>query len=556
MSDNEISKAYVRALFAAAGITPKALEKVRVGIADSTSELVPGHSYLKKYVALIREGIEKAGGTPFAFPVMALCDGIVQGKGMHAVLPSREIIAATIETTCLAYDFDALVMVGACDKIIPGMLLAAARLDKPTIFFTGGLMKAGTFEGKTVVACDVKEGIGQAIKNEISLAQLGDLEKAACPGPGVCNMMGTANTMRCLTEAAGLCFEKNSTMVFDHPDLDKMALKVGKRIVDLQKNGKSFRDFMTGGTLRNMVTIGQALGGSTNMVLHLIALAKELGDDLDFDQINKIGKATPLLCKLKPSSEYTVSDFGKAGGVSAICNAIAKNLDLSALTIEGSPLADKIKNGPLPDGKVIRTVSNPLETAGGIVTLKGNLAPDGALVKRSGVESAMRKHKGPARVFDCEEDVKEVLLKGGVNPGDVLVIRYEGPQGGPGMRELSIPAAVLVGLGLHASVAMITDGRFSGATRGPCVGYVCPEAWLGGPIALVKDGDIIEIDIDKELVELKVSDTELAKRKAAWKKPDKKRPGGFLGLYGNLALPANMGAGLLSKTDNKWKGQR
>ncbi len=541
MSDEMLGQAYRRALFGSLGRTAADLEKVRVGIVDSYSELVPGHAPLRESVELVKRGVREAGGEPYVFQTIALCDGIVQGSGMHAVLPSRDVIAASIELTVRAYAFDALVMMGACDKIVPGMLMAAARLNKPTLFFTGGLMAAGTHLGRRVVACDVKEGIGRAGRGELSLDELMALERAACPGPGVCNMMGTANSMRCLVEGAGLSLPGNATALAGSERLHGLAIEAGRCAVAIEQRGVRFRDQVTPRSLRNMVTLGQAFGGSTNIVLHLIALAREIGDDLGFEDFARIGRQTPLLCRFKPSSDWTVSDLDTVGGVSGLLRALADQLDLSMPTVEGGTLADRVSSAPPADQKILRSPEAPLESEGGIVILNGNLAPAGAVVKASGVSPGMRRHVGPARVFECEEDVRDVLLHGGVNPGDVLVVRYEGPRGGPGMRELSIPAAVLVGLGLHTSVAMVTDGRFSGATRGPCVGYVSPEAWEGGPLALVEEGDAIIIDIAGRGLELQVSKEELDRRRNRWQRPAKERPGGFLGLYAELAEPATEG---------------
>ena len=545
MADEKISQAYRRALFGAAGFKPEDLEKIRVGIANAHSELVPGHAGLNVLVDEVRRGVKEAGGTPFVFPTPALCDGIVQGAGMHAVLPSREAVAAAVELTDRAYDFDALVLVGSCDKILPGMLMAAARLDKPTVFVTGGLMQPGTFQGKTVVASDVKEGIGRARKGELDFEQLRELEKAACPGAGICNMMGTANSLCCVIEGAGLSLPGNATCSASGEPILEIALAAGKQAVNNAGTGLTFRRQMTAGNLRNMVALAQAFGGSTNLVLHLIALARELDDPLSYDDFDAIGKQTPLLCRFKPTSQWTVSDFGKAGGVGTLLGALADRLDLTVPAVEGRTLADRAAQAKAPDGQVIRPVENPIANHGGIVVLRGSLAPDGAVVKASGVAKAMHRHEGGARVFDCEQDVQHELLDGGVKPGDVLVVRYEGPRGGPGMRELSIPAAVMVGLGLENSVAMITDGRFSGATRGPCIGYVCPEAWEGGPIALVKNGDRIRIDLAAQTLEILVPENEMERRRAAWKRPDKKRQSGFLGLYGALAQPATEGARLI-----------
>jgi dihydroxy-acid dehydratase len=520
--------------------------------------MVPGHAHLDQVAEAVAEGVRAVGGIPLIFGTIALCDGICQGRGMHAVLPSRDVIAASVELTARAHSLDALVCLASCDKIIPGMLLAAARLDLPVLFVTGGLMAEGQWRGGRVVASDVKEAIGRARRGEITLDQLRELERAACPGPGVCNMMGTANTMCVAIEAAGLSLPGNATIAAMragsrevNPNLLALACTAGRRIVEelpadvSHPAGMTFRDVMTLTTLRNLVSVVQAIGGSTNLVLHLMALATELGIPLTLDDWDDIGRATPLLCKFKPASARTVSDFGRAGGVLALLNSLAPLLDLSGPTAHGVSLAQLAAQAEVALPDVIRPLDDPLAVTGGIVVLRGNLAPDGAVVKASGVPSAMLSHVGPARVFDCEEDVQECLLGGRVQPGDVLVVRYEGPRGGPGMRELSLPAAILVGMGLGDAVAMVTDGRFSGATRGPCVGHVCPEAALGSPLAALRDGDVIEIDIPNRVLSVRLSDAELNDRLAGWTPPVREIPPGFLRLYVDRVGPASQGAVLV-----------
>ena len=545
-------RAYARSLYHASGIeigaAPEAAQPL-IGIANSWTELVPGHVHLDRVAESVAEGVRAAGGIPLTFNTIALCDGICQGEGMHAVLPSREVIAASVELTVRAYGFDALVCLASCDKIVPGMLLAAARLNLPTVFVTGGLMGEGEWQGRRVVASDVKEGIGRAQRGEISPEELRQLEQAACPGPGVCNMMGTANSMCVAVEAAGLSLPGNATMSATcggsdqvNPDLLALAAGAGWHAVDGAAAGLCFRDVVTAMTLRNLVTVVQAIGGSTNMVLHLMALATELGSPLCLDDWDVIGRQTPLLAKFKPASALTVSDLGRAGGVPALLKRLAPLLDLDGATAYGLTLAYVAERAILQDPTVLRPLDDPLALQGGIVVLRGNLAPDGAVVKVSGVPPAMHHHVGPARVFDSEEAVQDCLLGGRVQPGDVLVVRYEGPRGGPGMRELSLPAAILVGMGLGDSVAMVTDGRFSGATRGPCVGHVCPEAALGGPLAAVCDGDWIEIDIPKRILAVRLSDAELAARLEGWSPPVKQVPPGFLRLYADRVGPASRGA--------------
>ncbi|MGC9348941.1 MAG: dihydroxy-acid dehydratase [Anaerolineae bacterium] len=551
MKQTRMTGAYKRGLYHACGVD-EVEDKPLVGIANSWNELVPGHVHLNQVAEAIKTGVRAGGAIPLEFDTIALCDGICQGRGMHAVLPSREVIAASVELTARAYGLDALVCLASCDKVVPGMLMAAARLNLPTIFVTGGLMAEGQWRGERLVTSDVKEAIGRANRGEITPEELHEIEIAACPGPGVCNMMGTANTMCVIVEATGLSLPGNATIaatngqVEINPALLSLASEAGKRLVSSLTDSVTFGEIMTPATLRNLVTVVQAIGGSTNLVLHLAALSTELGSSVTLDDWDAIGRRTPLLAKFKPTSPRSVSDFGRAGGVAALLKQLAPLLDLSAPTAYGTPLAQTIAQASNRLPGVIHSLEDPLEPAGGIVILRGNLAPEGAVVKASGVSPAMRQHIGRARVFDSEEDVQECLLDGGVHPGDVLVVRYEGPRGGPGMRELSLPAAILVGMGLAESVAMITDGRFSGATRGPCVGHVCPEAALGGPLAILQDGDVIEIDIPNRVLNVHLSDGELQRRLEAWRPPIKDIPTGFLRLYASHAGPASRGAVLES----------
>jgi len=548
MKRRELTGAYARGLYHACGVND--IEgRPLVGLANSWSQMVPGHLHLDRLAEAVADGVRAAGGTPRIFNTMALCDGICQGAGMHAVLPSRDVVAASVELTARAYGLDALVCLASCDKIVPGMLMAAARLDVPTIFVTGGLMAEGEWRGARVVTSDVKEAIGRANRGEITLDELGEIERAACCGPGICNMMGTANTACVVVEAAGLSLPGNATIAATrppshevNPDLLSLAAEAGRRVLDAVAAGLTFCDVVTMSTLRNAIAVVQAIGGSTNLVLHLAALATELGHALALDDWDRIGQRTPLLCKFKPASPYTVSDFGRAGGVAALLKRLGTTLDLDLPTAYGSDLSLVADRAQVLDPEIIRSPDDPLAPVGGIAVLRGNLAPDGAVIKASGVDPAMMHHVGPARVYDSEEEVQAGLLDGRVQPGDVLVVRYEGPRGGPGMRELSLPAAILVGMGLSDSVAMVTDGRFSGATRGPCVGHVCPEAALGGPLAALRDGDVIEIDVRGRSIDVRLSDVELEARLAAWTPPAKDIPPGFLRLYADCVGPASRGA--------------
>jgi len=548
MGTSELANAYARGLYHALDVNDSE-KKPLIGIANSASRLVPGHAHLGWVAEAVEQGVREAGGIPLLFNTIALCDGICQGSGMHYVLPSREVIAASVELCARAYNFDALVCIASCDKIVPGMLLAAARLNLTTIFVSGGLMAEGWWRGERVVTSDVKEAIGRANRGEITPQQLHEIEFAACPGPGVCNMLGTANTSCVVVEAAGLSLPTNATLeAMDgaiaavNPALLGLAKEAGRQILATLQSGVTFRDVLSEIRLRNLVAVVQSIGGSTNMVLHLGALAAELGYDLALHDWDRIGAQTPLLAKFKPASGNTVSDFGRAGGVPALLKRLSPLLNLDGPTSHSRTLAEVAAQAQISQPQVIHSLDDPLAPVGGIVVLSGNLAPDGAVVKASGISPQMMRHTGPARVFDSEEAVKDCLLDGRVQQGDVLVVRYEGPRGGPGMRELSLPAAILVGMGLAESVAMITDGRFSGATRGPCVGHICPEAALGGPLAALHDGDLIEIDIPKRSLNVRLSDAELRARMVDWQPTHKEIPPGFIRLYVERVSPASRGA--------------
>jgi dihydroxy-acid dehydratase len=548
MAEPALSRAYARGLYHACGVHHPD-ERPLVGIACSWNDLVPGHVHLDRVARAAQEGVRAAGGEALVFHTMALCDGICQGAGMHAVLPSREVVAATVELTARAYGFDALVCVASCDKIVPGMLLAAARLDLPTLFVTGGLMAEGHWRGETLVASDVKEAIGRASRGEISPGDLAEIEALACPGPGICNMLGTAASMAIAVEAAGLSLPTSATLDATagdgrtlNPALIDISCAAGRAVLDALAAGRTFRRVVRQETIENLVAVTQALGGSTNVVLHLGALAAALGLRLDLDDWDRIGRRTPLVGRFRPAGRPTVSDLGRAGGVPAVLASLAPLLALDLPTAYGGALADVAAAADWRDREVLRPLDRALAPEGGIVVLRGNLAPEGAVVKASGVSPQMLRHTGPARVFDAEEAVQDCLLGGRVRPGDVLVVRYEGPRGGPGMRELSLPAAILVGLGLGDSVAMVTDGRFSGATRGPCVGYVGPEAAVGGPLAALQDGDVVEIDIPARRLDVLLAPEEIAARLRQVSPPSRTPPEGFLRLYADRVGPAARGA--------------
>jgi len=541
-------KSYERALYLGCGYTYDDLKKPKIAIVNSWNEVNPGHIHLRDLSVYVKEGVIKAGGTPMEFNTIAPCDGIANsGNFSKYILPSREIIAASIECMIKAYNFDGMVMLCSCDKIIPGMLIAAARCDIPTIFLTGGIMEAKTFKsgalkGKTFVTSDIKEAIGQFKGGKITEHEFHLIESQTCSTPGACNMMGTANTMACIVEAMGLSLPDCATMSAVSEDREYLCKETGKYIMELIENGVKALDIITHESIENSIKVALAFGGSSNMILHMCALSHEIGGKLDHFDFDTLSKQVPLLAKFKPASEYNLTDFHDAGGVKVLMKKLSKVLDLSTKSVLGISLKDYLNLVKIDDFQVIRSLEDPLEKEGGIAVLKGNLAPEGAIIKQSAINSEMRYHKGPAKVFECEEDVKDTLMANQVKGGDVLIIRYEGPKGSPGMRELSIPAAILVGMGLGDSVAMITDGRYSGATRGPCIGHVCPEAIEGGPIAIVRDGDIIEIDVDNRKLNLLISDAEIKNRLSNWKPPELRIKSGYLENYRKYVVSAKNGA--------------
>jgi dihydroxy-acid dehydratase len=542
------NKAYERALYHGCGYSYEDLQKPRIAIANSWSEINPGHIHLRNLAEIVKKTIKEKGGTPMEFNTIGSCDGIVNsGNFAKYILPSREIIANSVECTLRAYNFDGVVMVCSCDKIIPGMLMAAARCDIPTLFITGGVMKEKIFQeeplkGQRFVTSDVKEAIGKLKANKITLEQFQLIESETCCSPGACNMMGTANTMAGIVEVLGLSLPGCATMNAISDQKDLLCIESGRRILELIKQQITALDLITEKSIMNGIKVALSFGGSTNMILHMLALAREIGLVLDHFSFDKLSKEIPLLTKLKPASKYTVSDFHNAGGIRVLMKKLSHHLNLSTRTILGKTLGEFLENVDVFENEIIRSTENPIENEGGIAVLSGNLAPQGAIIKQSAVNKDMRYHKGPAKVFNSEEEVREALLKNKVNKGDVLIIRYEGPKGGPGMRELSIPAAMLVGMGLGNSVAMITDGRYSGATRGPCIGHVCPEAFEGGSIALVQNGDLIEINIDDRKLDILVSDNEMEERAKAWKKPKHKIIKGYLNFYRKVVSSAKDGA--------------
>ena len=549
--DTDLLRTYERSLYLSVGFSRDDLSKPRIAIANSWGETTPGHVHLRTLADAIKRGVWEAGGMPVEFNTVAPCDGIAQGEGMHYILPLRDVVAASVELMLKAHRFDAVVMLCSCDKIVPGMLMAAARCNLPTLFFTGGPMAPTLWQGKELVTCDVKEAIGRFRAGEIDRAELEQIESLTCSGPGICNMMGTATTMCCVAEALGLAPALCSTLPASSAERQRVAAASGRRVVGLARRGPRFREVVTGEAMENAIRTALAFGGSTNLILHALALAKELGLPLALDDFDRLSCDTPLLAKFKPASQYNISHFHEAGGLPALMGELAGKLHLDVLTCFESTLSDRLRGQRSRQHDVVRPMGRPLSAEGGLAVLHGNLAPDGAVVKRSAVGPKMQRHRGPARVFDSEEALAEFLLAKRASPGDVLVIRYEGPRGGPGMRELSLPAAILVGMGLGDSVAMVTDGRYSGATRGPCIGHVAPEAADGGPIALVDDGDTVAIDIPNRQLDLLVEPGTIERRRAAWR-PLKREMTGFLDLYRRLVSGSDTGA-VLDRSQSKEK---
>jgi len=533
---------YARSLYRACGFTDLDLKKPLVAVANSWTEANPGHYHLRELAQHVKSGILAAGGTPMEFNTIAPCDGIAQGEGMHYILPSREIIAASVEMMAQAHQFDGMVMLCSCDKIVPGMLMAAVRCDIPTVFLTGGTAFPFTSLDGTVVACDVKEAIGKYKSGKINADELAYIESNACASAGACSMMGTANTMSCVVEALGMSMPGCATMPAASSAKSTSARLAGEQIMRVMEAELTPRQIVTEESIYNAIRVAVAVGGSTNMLLHIPAIAREAGITITMDLFDELSRKTPLLAKFKPASQFNLLDFHEAGGVPALMKEMEDLLTLDLPTVTCKTLRENISQTRVTRQEVIRSLDNPIAPEGGIAILYGSLAPKGAVVKQSAVNPKMLTHSGPAKVFDCEEDVRDYMSSRRVQPGDVLIIRYEGPKGGPGMRELSIPAAMLIGMGLGDSVAMVTDGRYSGASRGPCIGHVCPEAVEGGPIALVKGGDVIDIDIPNRRLDIRVSGSELEKRRSEWKPKQPKIYGGFLDLYSRLVSGADQGA--------------
>lgn len=542
-----------RSLFNALGLTEEEMDKPLIGIVSSYNEIVPGHMNLDKIVEAVKMGVALAGGVPREFPAIAVCDGIAMGHiGMKYSLVTRDLIADSTEAMALAHQFDALVMVPNCDKNVPGLLMAAARINIPTIFVSGGPMLAGRVHGKKTSLSSMFEAVGSYSAGKIDEEEVRYYENHACPTCGSCSGMYTANSMNCLTEVLGMGLRGNGTIPAVYSERIKLAKHAGMQIMELLKKDIRPRDIITKESMMNALTMDMALGCSTNSMLHLPAIAHEIGFDFNIKFANEISEKTPNLCHLAPAGPTYMEDLNEAGGIYAVMKEISKLnlLNLDCMTVTGKTVGENIKDAVNFDPEVIRTIENPYSKTGGLAVLSGNLAPDGSVVKRSAVVPEMMEHSGPARVFDCEEDAIEAIKGGKIVAGDIVVIRYEGPKGGPGMREMLNPTSAIAGMGLGSTVALITDGRFSGASRGASIGHVSPEAAVGGPIALVEEGDIIEINIPEYKINLKISDEEMAKRKAKWQPREPKVTTGYLARYAAMVTSGDRGA-ILEVQKNK-----
>ncbi|KYZ74747.1 dihydroxy-acid dehydratase [Anaerosporomusa subterranea] len=550
MISDEVKKGSTRAahrsLFYAMGYSPEDLTKPLIGIVNAQNEIIPGHMHLDQVAEAVKYGVYAAGGTPAEFPAIGICDGIAMGhEGMKYPLPSRELIADSIEAMAVGHKFDGLVLIPNCDKIVPGMLMAAARLNIPAIVMSGGPMMAGRYQGQDISVSTMFEAAGKFESGQISGEELHDMELSACPGCGSCAGMFTANTMNCMSEVLGMALPGNGTVPAVNFGARRMLAKqAGKRIVEMVKADVKPRDILTHKAFENAITVDMGIGGSTNTVLHLPAIAYEAGVELPLDLFNEIAQKTPYITKLSPGGTHHIQDLFEAGGMQVVMKELsAKNLIHTDIpTVTGKTVGEnfaKTKNSR-PD--VVHSVNNPYRPTGGLAILRGNLAPDGAVVKESAVDEAMLKHTGPARVFDSEDEGIAAIVDKKINKGDVVIIRYEGPKGGPGMREMLNPTSVIVGMGLDKDVALLTDGRFSGASRGAAIGHISPESAEGGPLALVEEGDIIEIDIPARKLNVRLTDEELASRRAKWVRPAPRVTTGYLARYAKLVTSASTGA--------------
>ena len=539
-----------RSLFNALGLTAEELQKPLVGIVSSYNEIVPGHMNIDKIVDAVKMGVAMAGGTPVVFPAIAVCDGIAMGhEGMKYSLVTRDLIADSTECMAMAHAFDALVMVPNCDKNVPGLLMAAARVNVPTVFVSGGPMLAGRVQGHKTSLSSMFEAVGAHAAGKLSEEGVQEYVSKACPTCGSCSGMYTANSMNCLTEVLGMGLPGNGTIPAVYSERIKLAKHAGMKVMEMYEKNIRPRDIMTKDAILNALTVDMALGCSTNSMLHLPAIAHEVGFDFDIAFANEISEKTPNLCHLAPAGPTYMEDLNEAGGVSAVMKELQKKnlLNEGCMTVTGKTLGENIENSVNRNPEVIRPIDNPYSVTGGLAVLKGNLAPDGSVVKRSAVVAEMMVHEGPARVFESEEDAIAAIKGGKIVAGDVVVIRYEGPKGGPGMREMLNPTSAIAGMGVGSSVALITDGRFSGASRGASIGHVSPEAAVGGPIALVEEGDIIKIDIPGLSLNVDISDEEMARRKEKWQPKEPKVTTGYLARYSKMVTSGNRGAILENK---------
>ncbi|OEU51800.1 MAG: dihydroxy-acid dehydratase [Desulfobacterales bacterium S3730MH5] len=540
-----IERAPHRSLFKAMGYTNEELRRPLIGIVNSANDIIPGHVELDRIVSAVKAGVRIGGGTPIAFGTIGICDGIAMNHvGMKYSLGSRELIADSIEVMAIAHAFDAMVMVTNCDKIVPGMLMAAARLNLPAIIVSGGPMLAGIHEGKEIDLVTVFEAVGAVTLGKMSEQELADIEDTACPTCGSCAGMFTANSMNCLTETIGMGLPGNGTIPAVMAARTRLAKTAGMNIMMLLKKRITPQKIMTEKAFANAITVDMALGCSTNTVLHLIAIAREAGIRLELDAFNRVSEKTPNLCKLSPAGRHHVQDLDRAGGISALMKELSRS-DLihdDCLTVTGRSVKENIEDSLIRDKSVIRPIERPYHKQGGLAMLFGNLAPSGCVVKQSAVVRGMLRHEGPARVFDSEEDAASAIMGGRIEKGDVVIIRYEGPKGGPGMREMLVPTSAIAGMGLDSDVALITDGRFSGGTRGAAIGHVSPEAMEGGPIAIVEDGDKVAIDIPKKRITLKVPEEEIQTRLSGWRAPKPKISTGYMARYARMVSSGDEGA--------------
>lgn len=543
-----IEKAPHRSLFKAMGYTDEEIQRPLIGVVNSVNEIIPGHIHLDKIAEAVKAGIRMAGGTPVEFGAIGICDGIAMGhEGMKYSLASRELIADSCEAMARAHSFDGMVFIPNCDKIVPGMLMAAARVNVPSIVISGGPMLSLKKNGKQLDLNSVFEAVGSVKAGLMKEEDVAEYEDHACPGCGSCSGMFTANSMNCLTEVLGMGLPGNGTIPAVYAERIRLAKQAGMKIMELVEKNIKPSDILVGKAFENALTVDMALGCSTNSVLHLPAIAHEVGIELDLDIINKISGRVPNLCKLAPTGPWHVQDLYQAGGVQAVMKELTKKnlLHLDLITATGNTVAVNIEKAAILDNNVIRDINNPYSETGGIAVLKGNIAPDGAVVKRSGVAEEMLCHKGPARVFDSEDDAIKAIYGGEIKKGDIVIIRYEGPKGGPGMREMLGPTSAIAGMGLDRDVALLTDGRFSGASRGASIGHISPEAMEGGPIAIVKDGDIISINIPAGKLDVELSEKEIEERLKSWKAPEPRIKTGYLGRYARLVSSASKGAVLI-----------